>query len=96
VSGVAPKAGAATGAGMTIYFGLMFISDMIFPLEMLPAWLQNVVPYLPSYVVTQLVRAPLLEGVLDPNWLRHLALMAAYGLSATLVASRLFKWDPRS
>jgi len=96
ISGVAPKAGAATGAGMTIYFGLMFISDMIFPLDMLPAWLQNVVPYLPSYVVTQLVRAPLLDGALDPNWLRHLGLLAVYGLAATLAAGRLFKWDPRA
>jgi ABC-2 type transport system permease protein len=96
VSGVAPKAGAATGAGMTIYFGLMFISDMIFPLDMLPAWLQNIVPYLPSYVVTQLVRLPLLEGTLDSNWPRHLALLAVYGVSATLVAGRLFKWDPRA
>jgi len=96
ISGVAPKAGAATGAGMTVYFGLMFISDMIFPLDMLPAWLQNVVPYLPSYVVTQLVRAPLLDGVLDPNWLRHLGLLAVYGVAATLVAGRLFKWDPRA
>jgi hypothetical protein len=51
---------------------------------------------LPSYVVTQLVRTPLLEGALDPSWLRHLALMAAYGLGATLIAGRLFKWDPRA
>jgi ABC-type multidrug transport system permease subunit len=67
VSGFAPKAGAATGAGMMLYFGLMFISDMIFPVDMLPTWLQDVVLYLPSYVVTQLVRAPLLDGVLDPT-----------------------------
>lgn len=96
ISGLAAKAVAATGAGMTVYFGLMFISDMIMPFDMLPAWLQAVVPYLPSYVVTQLVRPPLLEGVLDPNWLRHLALMAVYVVTASLVAARLFKWDPRA
>ncbi|MCC6188421.1 MAG: ABC transporter permease [Anaerolineales bacterium] len=96
ISGVAAKAGAAAGAGMTIYFGLMFISDLIFPLSMLPAWLQEVVPYLPTYAVAQLVRIPLLEGSLDPNWLRHLGLMALYGVSATLAAGRLFKWDPRA
>jgi ABC-type multidrug transport system permease subunit len=96
VSGLAPKAGAATGAGMTVYFGLMFISDMIFPIAQLPEWLRKVVPYLPSYVVTQLVRGPLLEGTLDPNWLAHLALLAVYAAAGTVLAARLFRWDPRA
>ena len=44
ISGLAPKAGVATASGMTVYFGLMFISDLIFPLSQLPAWLQFVDP----------------------------------------------------
>ena len=96
VSGLAPKAGVATGAGMIVYFGLMFISDMVFPLNELPAWLQTIVPYFPSYAVVQLVRAPLLEGVMAANWPANLALMAGYAVVATLVASRLFRWDPQS
>jgi ABC-2 type transport system permease protein len=96
VGGLAPRAGVATAAGMTLYFGLMFISDMIFPIDQLPEWLQRVVPYFPSYAVVQLVRAPLLEGTLAPNWPTNLALMAAYALAATLLASRLFRWDPRA
>lgn len=96
VGGLAPRAGVATAAGMTLYFGLMFISDMVFPIAQLPAWLQAVVPYFPSYAVVQLVRAPLLEGTLAANWPLNLALMAAYALAASLIASRLFRWDPRA
>jgi ABC-2 type transport system permease protein len=96
VSGLAPKAGVATAMGMTIYFGLMFISDMIFPIGQLPEWLQRVVPYLPSYLVAQLVRSPLIEGVLDPAWLAHLGGLAIYSAAATVIASRVFRWDPRS
>jgi ABC-2 type transport system permease protein len=96
VSGLAPRAGVATAMGMTIYFGLMFISDMIFPLSQLPEWLQKVVPYLPSYIVAQLVRSPLIEGVIDPQWLAHLAGLAIYAIAASLVAARVFRWDPRS
>ncbi|MCC7360780.1 MAG: ABC transporter permease [Anaerolineales bacterium] len=96
VGGLAPKAGVATAAGMTLYFGLMFISDMVFPVAQLPAWLQAVVAYFPSYAVVQLVRAPLLEGTLAANWPVNLALMAAYALAATLIAGRLFRWDPRA
>ncbi len=95
ISGVAPKAGVATGAGMTIYFGLMFITDLIFPIGELPEWLQRVAPYAPSYVAAQLVRSPLLEGTLDPNWPAHLALLAAYAIAAALIAGRLFRWDPQ-
>jgi ABC-2 type transport system permease protein len=96
IGGLAPKAGVASAAGMTVYFGFMFISDMIFPLQQLPGWLQKIVVYLPSYLAAQLVRAPLLENALDPHWLPHLALLGLYALAAGLVAARLFRWDPQA
>lgn len=96
ISGVAAKAGTATAVGMTIYSSLMFISDMVFPLDMLPNWLRNVVPYLPAYPVVQLVRSALLEATLDPKWLTHLFLLVAYGLGATFIAARLFRWEPKA
>lgn len=96
ISGMTAKAGAATAVGMTIYFLLMFISDMVFPLDMLPEWLRNVVAYLPAYPVVQLVRSALLEATLDPNWLTHLFLLAVYGIGATFIAARLFRWEPKA
>lgn len=96
ISGVAAKAGTATAVGMTIYSSLMFISDMVFPLDMLPSWMQNVVPYLPAYPVVQLVRSAMLEATLDPNWLTHLFLLAAYGIGATFIAAKLFRWEPKA
>jgi ABC-type polysaccharide/polyol phosphate export permease len=82
--------------GMTLYFELMFISDLIFPLDQLPAWLQKVVPYLPSTLVIEMVRPPLLNATLDPQWLAHMGLLAGYAAAATLVVSRVFRWDPRA
>ena len=96
ISGVAAKAGTATAVGMTIYSSLMFISDMVFPLDMLPNWLRNVVPYLPAYPVVQLVRSALLEATLDPKWLTHLFLLAVYGIGATFIAAKLFRWEPKA
>src|SRR5215204_1504530 len=96
ISGIAAKAGTATAVGMTIYSSLMFISDMVFPLDMLPNWMRNVVPYLPAYPVVQLVRSALLEATLDPKWLSHLFLLAAYGIGATFIAAKLFRWDPKA
>jgi len=96
ISGMAAKAGTATAVGMTIYFSLMFISDMVFPLDMLPEWLRNVVPYLPAYPVVQLVRSAMLEATLDPKWLTHLFLLAVYGIGATFIAAKLFRWEPKA
>ncbi len=96
ISGVAAKAGTATAVGMTIYSSLMFISDMVFPLDMLPNWLRNVVPYLPAYPVVQLVRSAMLEATLDPKWLTHLFLLAVYGIGATFIAAKLFRWEPKA
>jgi len=96
ISGVAAKAGTATAVGMTIYSSLMFISDMVFPLDMLPNWLRNVVPYLPAYPVVQLVRSAMLEATLDPKWLTHLFLLAVYGIGAAFVAAKLFRWEPKA
>lgn len=96
ISGMAAKAGSATAIGMTIYFLLMFISDLVFPLDMLPDWLRNVVPYLPAYPVVQLVRSAMLEATLDPNWLAHLLLLGLYGIGATFIAARVFRWEPKA
>ena len=96
ISGVAAKAGTATAVGMTIYSSLMFISDMVFPLDMLPNWMRNIVPYLPAYPVVQLVRSALLEATLDPKWVTHLLLLAVYGIGATFIAAKLFRWEPKA
>ena len=63
---------------------------------MLPEWLRNVVPFLPAYPVVQLVRSAMLDAALDPRWMTHLFLLAIYGIGATLIAARLFRWEPKA
>lgn len=96
VSGVAPSAGVGLMAGQLAYFALLFITDMILPLQMLPEWLQRAAVYLPSYAVVQLVRPPLMTGTLDPRFGLYLVVAVAYALAAGLIAARLFRWSPRS
>lgn len=96
VSGVAHTAGVAVMIGQLAYFGLLFVTDMILPVDMLPAWLQRVAVYLPSYAVVQLVRPPLMEGVLPENVGLYLALAGAYAIVGGVIAARLFRWSPRA
>jgi ABC-2 type transport system permease protein len=96
ISGVATTAGAAVAVGQIINFGMMFITDLVMPLQLMPDWIQKLAPYLPAYAVVQLVRPPLMEGVYSPDLGKNLLVAAVYILVAGLVASRMFRWAPRS
>jgi ABC-2 type transport system permease protein len=96
ISGVAATAGVAVAIGQILNFSQMFITDMIMPMDMMPEWIQKVAPYLPAYATVQLVRPPLVEGVLSPDLWTNLLLMAAYTVVAGLVAARLFRWAPQA
>lgn len=96
VSGLTASAGAAVVIGQVLYFGQMFITDLIMPIEFMPAWVQRVGPWLPGYAIAQLVRPPLQEGVLSPELGASLLLAAGYALVAGLLAARFFKWEARA
>ena len=95
ISGMAPTTGAAVAVGQILNFSQMFITDMIMPIQSMPAWLQDAAPYLPAYAVVQLVRAPLLDGTFAPDVGRNLLVAAGYAVVATLAAARLFRWAPK-
>lgn len=95
VGGLAPTAAAATIIGQLLYFSMMFVTDLIMPIEALPDWLQSAARLLPSYAVVQLIRPPLLEGSLHPQTGLYIGIALAYALAAALIASRLFRWEPR-
>lgn len=96
IGSLVPTSGAAVIAGQLGYFAMLFVTDLIFPLQALPEWLQRAAVYLPSYAVVRLVRPPLLEGSLDPDMWRFVAVAAAYTVGAALIAARFFRWEPRS
>jgi ABC-2 type transport system permease protein len=96
ISGVAATAGTAVAIGQILNFSQMFITDMIMPMDFLPAWIQKVAPYLPAYAMVQLVRPPLVEGNLGADLWPNLLVMAGYTIGAGLFAARLFRWTPRS
>lgn len=96
ISGVAPTAGAAVAVGQLLNFSQMFITDMIMPMWLMPAWVQKVAPYLPAYAVVQLVRPPLLQGTFAPHLGTHLLVVAAYIVGAGVTAAVLFRWSPRA
>lgn len=96
ISGVAATAGAAVAIGQILNFSQMFITDMIMPMDFMPAWIQKVAPYLPAYAMVQLVRPPLVDGNLSTDLWPNLLVIAGYAIGAGLFAARLFRWTPRN
>jgi len=95
LSSMLAKTSAAIGLGQVLHYSLMFVSDLFMPRQSLPDWLQHVAAYLPAYAVVQVVRPPLLAQAWRPDVSWYLLLIAIYGIAATLLAARLFRWEPR-
>lgn len=96
ISGLATTTGIAVAVGQILNFSQMFITDMIMPMEMMPAWIQKLAPYLPAYAVVQLVRPPLVQGSFSPDVWGNLLVTATYAVVAGIVAARLFRWAPKA
>src|SRR5262249_43026159 len=68
-------------------FGGLFV-----PVALLPAAMQNIAPYVPTYGVAEIARYPLDGGAFDPTWLVSVvAWTAVFAIAAAL----LFRRDTR-
>ncbi len=96
ISGAAQQMGVALAISQLLYFAQMFISDTVMPIDQLPGWLRVITPWLPSYAMGDLIRPALLSGGVNERFAFNLLLLIGYGLVAALIASRTFRWDPKS
>ena len=96
ISSLAPKMGMALAIGQIFYFGQMFVTNLIMPLEAMPEAVRKVAVVLPGYLVGDLVRAPLLGNGWSSATGWNLLLLLAYTVVAGLVAARFFRWEPRA
>ena len=97
VSGVIRSANAAPAVTNGIALPLQMISGVFFPIDQLPTSLLHIAEVFPVYHLAQ----GLLDGF-DPAgppagfaW-DHLAVLAAWTVAGLLVATRTFRWEPRS
>ena len=95
LSSVLASTSAAVAVGQLLHYGQMFVSDLFIPRQSLPDWLQHLTAYLPAYAVVQVVRPALLAQAWRADVAWYVLLVAIYGVAATLLAARLFRWEPR-
>jgi len=96
ISSLSPKQSIALAIGQMLYFTQMFFCGLVIPFHILPGWLQEFAKLLPAYAIVDLVRAPLMSGVLSLDIVRSLGTLAIYTVVAGFVATRFFKWQSQA
>ena len=70
--------------GLFSLFGGLFI-----PIALLPAAMQDIAPFMPTYGVAQIARYPLVGGTFDPIWLLSVVVWTAlFAVGATVLFRR--------
>jgi ABC-2 type transport system permease protein len=97
VAALVPNGEAAPAVANFTILPVVFISDLFFPMDAAPAWLQalgSVFPVKHFALALEETFNPLVAGA-GWRW-DHLAVLAAWGLGGLLVAVRRFRWEPRT
>jgi ABC-type multidrug transport system permease subunit len=82
----------AGGLLNAVTWPMMFLSEVWFPLDNAPLWLQRSADLMPLTHLVKAARAVMVEGAGLSDVLYHLAWLAAITLLCTVAAARLFRW----
>jgi ABC-2 type transport system permease protein len=95
VAALTPNGEAAPAVANLSILPVLFISDVFYPLDHAPAWLNAITwafPVKPFAVSIEADFNPLTRGT-GFFW-GHLAVLALWGVAASLLALRRFRWEP--
>jgi len=86
---------AAPATNLTV-LPLYFISGVFVPESQIPKLLRDVAAVFPIYHLSQALLRPFVESHGAGISLTDLAVVAAWGVAALLIAARTFRWSPHS
>lgn len=93
IAGMSPNATIANSIYVFLIIPLLFLGDSLMPAELFPPALQKIGLYLPTAMVTTLIRPLMNEGVLPPEpWLPMLGLLL-YTVFFVALSAKLFRWQ---
>ena len=86
---------AEGGAGLAnlITLPMAFLSGAFIPLEAAPAWMQTVAKFLPMGYLVEGMKDVMVRGEGPQAALVPIAVLLAFAVVITFIATRLFKWD---
>jgi ABC-2 type transport system permease protein len=98
--GLAITAVVRTGEGSSavvnaVYLPMAFISGAFFSPREMPRFLEVISEALPLTYLLRLIRSTFIEGEVISSSPGAIAAVLVWGLVGLLVASRMFRWEPR-
>jgi ABC-2 type transport system permease protein len=87
------RAEATLALANGLFLGFMLLGGVVLPIDHLPAFIQPIAAVLPSAALAELLRVSLASGQQPDSVAAPLAVLAAWGVGATAIASRRFRWD---
>ncbi|HVX42257.1 MAG TPA: ABC transporter permease [Mycobacteriales bacterium] len=85
------RAEATLAAANLVWFVLLFLGDVVFPLSKFPAGVANVLRLLPTSALAHGLRSVLHDGTALP--VRDLLTLAVWAVVALAAAARYFRWE---
>jgi imidazolonepropionase-like amidohydrolase/ABC-type multidrug transport system permease subunit len=94
IAAFSDTAQSAPAIAQIIFLPMMMFSGMIFPVEFLPLWAQQLALFLPGGYAVHGIRGALLHGDSPlANWMDTVILLLG-GAVSIFIASQLFRWEP--
>ena len=90
IAAVARTAGAARGLMAVAFYPLLFFSGLYYPVQLMPAVLQDISHYTPLGAAVQAMQDSMFQGF-PPA--RPLLVLAAYAVVFGFLAARFFRWE---
>lgn len=93
IAGLSPNAVIANSTYVFLVLPLLFLGDSLMPAELFPPFLQKIGVYLPTAMVTTLIRPLMNAGTLPENpWLPIVGL-TLYTILFVALSAKLFRWE---
>ena len=96
LSALASDTSTVNTIGQVIYLPLLFLSNLVIPTTKFPGALQGIVHWLPSYLLVDALRSPLLGNSVSAQMGTDLLGLAAYFIIFLVASSLFFSWEKKS
>lgn len=86
----------ANGIGNLVYFPLIFLSGLFFPLSVNQEWLSNIAKVLPLNSYVEMLRGTLFSDIGLFHYADTLLLLVAWIVVSLLITQRIFVWNTKN
>lgn len=87
------SARSATPICMTVYFLLMFLGGLFFPINIMPDFLKTIANALPATNLNDAMRMIMLQGAAISDVWKELLIVGGWTIGCLVVAIKFFRWE---